>query len=64
MKFLACGGLVPGCAATFRAETEDEILTQAARHAAEAHCIAITPELQAAVKAQVRDETAEDTTAP
>jgi len=56
MKTLACGELVPGCAETFRAETEEEIVAQAGRHAAEAHGMAVTPELVEQVRAHVRDD--------
>ena len=59
MKTLACGELVPGCAATIRAETEDEILAQAGRHAVEVHDLAVTPELVAQVRAHIRDEATE-----
>jgi len=33
MKTLACGELMPGCAQTFQATTEEELLAQAGRHA-------------------------------
>ena len=59
MKTLACGELVPGCAATIQAETEDEILAEAGRHAVEAHGLEVTPELVAQVRAHIRDETTE-----
>lgn len=56
MKTLACGDLVPGCPATIRAETDDEILAQAGRHATEAHGLTVTPELVEQVRAHIRDE--------
>ena len=56
MKTLACGELVPGCAQTFRGETEDEILAQAGRHAQEVHGMQVTPELVEQVRAHIRDE--------
>jgi predicted small metal-binding protein len=34
---LACGDVVPGCPTTFTAATKEEILEQAAPHAAAAH---------------------------
>ena len=37
MKEFRCGALVPGCWATFRGETEDEILRQVVVHAREEH---------------------------
>ena len=58
MKTLACGDLVAGCAQTFRGETEEEILAQAGRHAAEAHGLEVTPELVEQVRAQIRADDA------
>ena len=37
MKEFSCGELVPGCWATFRGESDDEILQQVAVHAREEH---------------------------
>jgi len=37
MKTFACGAVVPGCTASFTAETEQGILEQVARHAREDH---------------------------
>ena len=52
---LACGDVMPGCAATFSADTEEDLLAQAAPHAAEAHGIAeMTPEVLEAVRAAVK----------
>ena len=52
---LACGDVMPGCDATFTAGSEDELLAQAAPHAAEAHGITeITPEVLSAVKAAIK----------
>lgn len=56
MKTLACGDLVPGCPAVVEAETEEEIMQIAAKHAAEAHGLAVDDGLVAAVKAAIRDE--------
>jgi predicted small metal-binding protein len=44
MKTFACGAVVPGCTATFTAETEEGILEQVARHAREDHGLAEVPE--------------------
>lgn len=44
MKTFACGAVVPGCTATFTAETEEGILEQVARHAREEHGLAEVPE--------------------
>jgi predicted small metal-binding protein len=56
MKTLACGDLVPGCAAVVTAETEEEILQIAAQHAVEEHDLTVDDELVAAVKGAIRDE--------
>ena len=56
MKTLACGDLVPGCAAVVTAETEEEILQIAAQHAVEAHGLTVDDGLVAAVKGVIRDE--------
>ncbi|MDF2732913.1 MAG: hypothetical protein K0S92_1546 [Desertimonas sp.] len=51
---LACGDVMPGCAATFSADTEDELLAQVGPHAAEAHGITeVTPEVLEAVKGAI-----------
>lgn len=34
---LRCGDVVPGCAGVVRAETREEVMSQAAVHAADAH---------------------------
>ena len=37
MKEFSCGAVVPGCAATFQGESEDELLQQIAAHARDEH---------------------------
>jgi len=56
MKYsLACGDIMPGCAATFEADTEDELLAQVVPHAAEAHDITeLSPEVVDAVKGAIK----------
>jgi predicted small metal-binding protein len=55
MKTFACGAVVPGCTATFAAETEDEILDQVARHAREDHGLPeVSDELVRQVLANLR----------
>lgn len=52
---LACGDIVEGCAATFEADSEDELMASAGGHAAEAHGITeITPELAEQVKGAIK----------
>ena len=58
MKTLACGEIMPGCAARFESETEDEILAQAGRHVAEDHRLEVTPELVETVRGHIRDQEA------
>ena len=54
-KQIACSDVVPGCAYTASAETEEDLLKQAAEHAARAHGVEeVTPELAAKVKAAIR----------
>lgn len=54
-KILLCGEIVPGCEAEVRADSEDEVLSQAAVHAREAHGIqqvdrALAQKLKASIK--------------
>ena len=44
MKTFACGAVVPGCAATFAGDTEDDVLEQVTRHAREDHGLPDLPE--------------------
>lgn len=54
MKSFACGDVVPGCEARWVCSSEDEVLAQVARHAAEAHGVPQPPaELVAAVRARI-----------
>ena len=58
MKQFDCADVVPGCGATFRARTADEVLALGRAHAVADHGLtaeAYTPELEAAVRALVRD---------
>ena len=53
---LACGDVMPGCAATFSAETEEDLLAQVVPHAAEEHDITdLTPEVVETVKAAITE---------
>ena len=51
MKQFSCGAVVPGCTATFTADTEDEILQQVGAHAQADHGMDDVPD---EVVAQVR----------
>jgi len=55
-KVLYCRDLGFDCEAVVRAESEDEILTQAAEHAQTVHNVNdISPELVKAVRAAIRE---------
>ncbi len=54
-KELKCGDLMPGCDAHFTAESEDEILAQAAQHAKEVHGLDVTPDLAEQVRSKIHD---------
>jgi predicted small metal-binding protein len=55
MKRLECNDLVPGCDAVVEAETEEEILSQAGRHAVEDHGLEVTPEFVEQARSQIRE---------
>ena len=56
-KNIACGDVVPGCAFTATAVTEEELIAQVAAHAAHDHGVTdFTPELAAQVKAAIRTQ--------
>ena len=51
---LACGDVMPGCAARFESDDKDVLMRQVAAHAAEAHGIAsVTPEIAQAVEGKI-----------
>ena len=56
MKAIECGGLVPGCDYVARAESEDEVVAVAARHAKAVHGISVSPAVAAKVRRAVRDD--------
>lgn len=57
MKVLNCRDVGFDCDGVIRAETEEEILQQAAQHVADVHSIdEISPEMAEQVRAQIRDE--------
>ncbi len=56
MKQFNCGDVVPGCEATFKAESEGELLEQVAQHAKADHEMTdVPPEVVAQVKAKMTD---------
>jgi predicted small metal-binding protein len=55
MKEFSCGDVVPGCVASFKAETEAELLERIAKHARDDHALTnLSPELISAVKERIR----------
>jgi predicted small metal-binding protein len=51
---LACGDVMPGCAAHFETDTKDELMRQVAAHAAADHGITeVTPEVASAVEGRI-----------
>jgi predicted small metal-binding protein len=56
MKQFSCGAVVPGCTATFTADTEDELLGQVAAHARADHGMEEVPaEVVDQVRAKIED---------
>ena len=51
---LACGDVMPGCAAHFESDDKDQLMQQVAAHAAESHGITeITPDVAQAVEGKI-----------
>lgn len=51
---IACNDVVPGCAFTATADTDEELMEQVAAHAKHEHGVTeVTPELAAKVKAAI-----------
>lgn len=56
MKQFSCGAVVPGCTASFSAESEEAILSQVAEHAQKDHGMAeVPPEVVQQVRANITD---------
>jgi predicted small metal-binding protein len=56
MKQFACATVVDGCDGVVTGATEDDVLSAAAAHAAEAHGMSdVPPEVVAAIKAGITD---------
>ncbi len=56
MKTLNCRDAGFDCNAQIQAETEDEVLVQAADHASTVHGVLVTPELAEGLKTLIREE--------
>jgi predicted small metal-binding protein len=56
-KSIACGDIVPGCDFKAEAESEQELMSKVAKHAAEHHGVKeVTPELEDKLKSAVKTE--------
>lgn len=56
MKQFACGAIIPGCTAVFRADSTDLILEQVSEHARSEHSVdAVSDELAALVRQNTSD---------
>ena len=58
MKTLYCRDAGFDCPGVIRADTEEEVLKQAIKHAQEVHSVTTTPQLEEQLKALIRDENA------
>ena len=56
MKKLNCCDAGFDCPAVVLAESEEEVLKQAAQHALEVHGVTVTPEMAAQIKTLITDE--------
>jgi predicted small metal-binding protein len=56
MKTLHCSDAGFDCPGVISANSEDEVLNLAARHASEVHGVMVTPELAEQLKTLIKDE--------
>ena len=56
MKKLNCCDVGFDCPAVVLADSEEEVLKQAAQHALEVHGVTVTPEMAAQIKTLIKDE--------
>jgi predicted small metal-binding protein len=56
MKTLHCSDAGFDCQAVIRANSEEEVLKQAAQHALEVHCVPVTQELAEQLKMLIKEE--------
>ena len=62
MKILRCREVGFDCDQVIRAQSEEEVLREAAEHAQQIHRVEVTPALAAQVQSYIHDETIEDRT--
>jgi predicted small metal-binding protein len=60
MKILRCREVGFDCDQEIRAQSEEEVLRDAAEHAQQVHGIKLTPELAVQVQSLIHDQTTED----
>jgi predicted small metal-binding protein len=58
MKKLNCRDVGFDCAGVIKANSEDEVLTQAAQHALNVHGVTVTSEMAAQIKTLIKEEAA------
>lgn len=58
MKTLHCRDAGFDCEAVVKANTVEEVMTQAAQHAQAVHGVTVTPEMASGIKTLIRDEPA------
>lgn len=56
MKTLHCSDAGFDCQGVIRANSEQEVLTQASKHAKDVHGVTVTPELAAQLKTLIKDD--------
>lgn len=56
MKTLHCSDAGFSCSAVVQANTEEEVLQQAAEHARTVHQVEVTPEMAAQIKTLIKEE--------
>jgi len=56
MRTLHCSDAGFDCKGVIRANTDEEVLNQAARHALDVHQVTVTPELTEQLKTLIKDE--------
>ncbi|WP_266204943.1 DUF1059 domain-containing protein [Pontibacter kalidii] len=56
MKTLKCRDVGFDCNAEVRANTEQEVLTQASKHAREVHGVDVSPQMAEQIKTKIKDD--------
>jgi predicted small metal-binding protein len=56
MKTLHCSDLGFDCKAVVKADTEEEVLAQAAKHAQAVHGVTVTTEMAEQIKTKIQEE--------